>query len=149
MPIGDFCTKRVVTAREDDSVVEAARLMKKENIGAVVVVDRKNVPVGMITDRDIAVKVIAEGKRPEATSLKDAMSGDVVVLSKERGIFETIKTMCDQGVRRVPVVDGEGQLFGIISLDDLLIVFGEEMASMAGAVAFGNAASRSRRFVAD
>jgi len=139
----------VVTAHEDDTVSEAARLMKKGNIGAVVVVDRRNVPVGMITDRDIAVKVIAEEKRPEATALKEVMSEDVVVLSKDRGIFETVKTMCDQGVRRVPVVNGEGQLFGIISLDDLLMIFGEEMASMAGAVAFGNAGARSGQLVAD
>jgi|GEM_PF-6438575 len=65
------------------------------------------------------------------------MTEDLIALNKERGVFEVAKTMCEQGVRGVPIANGEGKLYGIASLDDLIMVFGEEIASMAGAVACG------------
>ncbi|HET6370188.1 MAG TPA: CBS domain-containing protein [Nitrospiria bacterium] len=138
MPIGEFCTKNVVTARGNETVADAAKKMSDNSVGTIIVVDRQAVPVGMITDRDITVRVVAEGKDPTSTRINEAMSEDPIVLNEERGIFEAVKTMCEQGVRRVPIVDGEGKLSGILSLDDLIMIFGEEMASIAGVVAYGS-----------
>jgi signal-transduction protein with cAMP-binding, CBS, and nucleotidyltransferase domain len=72
------------------------------------------------------------------------MSEDPIVLNEERGIFEAVNTMCEQGVRRVPIVDGDGRLSGILSLDDLIMIFGEEMASIAGVVAYGSSRSPAK-----
>jgi CBS domain-containing protein len=145
MPIKDFCTKNVVTARGDETVADAAKMMRDKNVGTIVVVDRQAVPIGMITDRDVAINVAAEGKNPASTRIKEVMSEDLIVLNEERGVFEAVKTMCEQGVRRVPIVDGEGRLSGILSLDDLLMIFGEEMASIAGAVAYGTSSPRGKK----
>lgn len=142
MSIREFCTKNVVTAMGEETLFDAAKKMWLKNVGAVVVIDDKRVPVGIVTDRDIAVKGVAQGKDPETTPLSAVMNEDVVVLSEERGLFETARIMCEQGVRRIPIVDGEGRLAGIVSLDDLMMVLGGEMASLAGTVAYGGAAGR-------
>ena len=138
MPIGEFCTKSVVTARSDESVADAAKKMLEKNVGTIIVVDLQTVPIGMITDRDVAVRVVAEGRDPGSTRIGEVMSEDPIVLNEERGIFEAVKTMCEQGVRRVPIVNGDGRLSGILSLDDLIMIFGEEMASIAVVVAYGS-----------
>lgn len=134
MSIREFCTKNVITALGGETVFDAAKLMLDKGVGSVVVVDLDKKPIGMVTDRDIAVKVVAQGKDPKFTLLKEIMSKDTVVLSQDRGFFETTKIMSETGVRRIPLVDLEGKLTGIISLDDLILVFGEELANIAGAI---------------
>lgn len=142
MSIREFCTKNVVTALGEETLFDAAKKMWLKNVGAVVVIDANRVPVGIVTDRDIAVKGVAQGKNPKSTPLHDIMSEEVVVLSQDRGLFETARIMCEQGVRRIPVVDGEGRLAGIVSLDDLMMVLGGEMATLAGTVAYGGAVGK-------
>src|SRR3990172_5244434 len=144
MPIKEFCTTNVITALEGETAFDAAQKMQNKGVGSIVVVDRGTKPVGMITDRDIAVKVVAQGKDPKTTSLKEIMSKDMIVLSQDRGFFETTKIMREKGIRRIPVVDHEGKLFGIICLDDLIMVFGEEAANIAGTIAYGTSRAEEK-----
>lgn len=142
MSIREFCTKNVVTALGEETLFDAAKKMWMKGVGAVVVVDAAQIPIGIVTDRDIAVKGVAQGRDPKSTSLNAIMSEDIVALSEDRGLFETARIMGEQGVRRIPIVDGEGRLAGIVSLDDLMMVLGAEMATLAGTVAYGVAAGK-------
>lgn len=136
MSIEEYSTKHVITALESQTVFDTTKQMRDKNVGSVVVLDSEKRPIGMVTDRDIAVKIVAEGKDPKSTLLKAFMSQDMVVLSQEKGVFETTKIMSEKGFRRIPIVDSEGKLAGIVSSDDLIMVFGEEMVNIANAVAY-------------
>ena len=148
MSIGEFSTKDVITALGGETVFDAAKLMLDKGVGSIVVVDLDKKPIGMVTDRDIAVKVVAQGKDPKFTLLKEIMSKDTVVLSQDRGFFETTKIMSGTGIRRIPIVDHDGKLTGIICLDDLIMVFAEELANIAGTIAYGTSLPEERRKVA-
>lgn len=130
MPIETLLKRPVETLPADASCTEAADLMRKENIGAVVVSEAGR-PLGVVTDRDIVVRVVAEGLDPLRTPLRDVMSGEPIFLSEGRGLNEVIASMRDLAVRRVPVVDAEGLLKGIISLDDLVVLLADELADLA------------------
>ncbi len=145
MSIGEFSTKDVVTALGGETVFDAAKLMLDKSVGSIVVVDLDKKPIGIVTDRDIAVKVVAQGKDPKFTLLKEIMSKDTVVLSQDRGFFETTKIMSETGIRRIPVVDHDGKLTGIICLDDLIMIFGEEVANIAGAIAYGTSRAEEKK----
>ena len=147
MPIKDFCTQEVVTVRAEESLFEAARRMSERGVGTVVVIDAEGTPIGMLTDRDITVKAVADGKDPRTTLVREVMHTDVVALNEERGVFETIRTMREQGIRRIPIVNSEGRLSGIISLDDLIMLMGEEMANLSGVVAYGASAKPMKKIV--
>lgn len=130
MPIESLLKRPVVTIAADASCTGAAELMRKENVGAVVVADAGR-PLGIVTDRDIVVRVVADGLDPLRTPLREVMSGEPIFLSESRSINELAASMRDLGVRRVPVVDSEGQLKGIISLDDLVVLLSDELADLA------------------
>jgi CBS domain-containing protein len=128
----DVCTKPVVTVTAETPISEAARLMHERNIGTVVVANG-NRPRGILTDRDIAIAVAAEGRRP-STHVGDVMHPNPAVIREDKGIFDAVKTLAEHRVRRLPVVDGEGQLTGIIALDDVLMLLGNEMGQVASAL---------------
>ena len=148
MMIKEVYTKNVVTARPDETLYHAAKAMWARNVGAIVVVDRENVPIGIITDRDISMKGVAQGKDPKTTSLKSVMSQEVVALNEERTLFEAARTMSEQGIRRIPVVNERGTLSGIISLDDILAVFGREMSALAGTISYGTLSPAGKKLAA-
>lgn len=134
MPVGEICNREVVIAEKSLSVIEAARLMRTHHVGDLVVVevrdDRKH-PVGIVTDRDIVVEVVAAGVNPESLKVGDIMGPEVATVRESEGLFETLRYMRDKGVRRMPVVDGTGGLVGILTLDDLLGLLAEEMTELA------------------
>jgi CBS domain-containing protein len=107
--------------------------MAEENIGAVVVADAGR-PLGVVTDRDIVVRVVAHGQDPERVQIQEVMSGQPVFLSHERGLDEVIACMRDLAIRRVPIVDEEGQLEGLVSMDDLLMLLAEQLGGLAQAI---------------
>ena len=138
MPIGTIRNREVVTAHRGTKVSEAAQLMRKHHVGDVVVVDQVNgreVPCGMVTDRDIVITVIAQGVDPEGVMLGDMMSSDIVVGRETDGVADTIQVMRTKGVRRLPIVDALGALVGIVTADDLLALLREEMNSLTTLVA--------------
>lgn len=115
------------------SCAEAARMMRDENIGAVVVANG-NEPVGIVTDRDLAVRVVAEQRSPEDVQLSSVMSTHPAFLAKRRTLDEVISTMRQLGVRRLPVVDDAGNLDGILSLDDVLMLLARQLGEIGEAV---------------
>lgn len=126
------CTKPVVTLSAEAPISEAARLMHDRNVGAVVIVDGSR-PRGIVTDRDIAVAVAADGKRP-STHVGEIMHVNPAVIREDQGILDAVKMLSERGIRRLPVVDGQGRLTGIIALDDILMLLGTEMSQVASAL---------------
>ncbi len=127
MPIGDFCKRDVVVTDRNATVMAAARLMRDNHVGAVVVVgDDSGRPVGIVTDRDMVVEVLACGLDPETILVEDIMLESLHTVSEREGVFTTIRLMREHGVRRLPVVNDTGELEGIISLDDLIALLATE-----------------------
>ncbi|MGQ9686679.1 MAG: CBS domain-containing protein [Thiobacillaceae bacterium] len=134
MAIGEICNREVVIVSREAPVIEAARLMRQYHVGDLVVVDEpsgRRRPVGIVTDRDIVIEVVAMEVAPETLSVGDIMSAELATVRETEGVFETIRYMRDKGIRRLPVVDRDGWLQGIVTLDDLLILLAEEMGEMA------------------
>ncbi len=131
--LGEVCTKPVVTVSAQTSVREAARLMRQKKVGAVVVLGSDTVS-GILTDRDIAVEVVAQGRDAAAVPVGDVMRKTPAVIREDKGIFDAVKMLGAKGVRRLPIVDKRGKLTGIIALDDLLVLFGSEMGHVASAL---------------
>lgn len=141
MKLADFCSRRVVTEEATASLRSASLTMRNAHVGALVVVERKGGvtrPVGILTDRDIVVAVIAvAGARPEDIRVCDAMSTPLAVARADEGVFEAVATMRDKAVRRLPVIDVDGGLLGMVTLDDLLGVISTELANLAEALRWG------------
>ena len=115
----EIMTKNVRTATSDMSLCEAAALMRDGDMGAVPVVDEGKL-VGIVTDRDIVVRAIAEGKN-SATPIRDAMTTDLFTVTPEDFVFEAIRLMGDKQIRRVPVIGKSGELVGIIAMADVAL----------------------------
>jgi CBS domain-containing protein len=133
MPITDFCNTPVVTISPDQQVLKAVKLMRNKNVGAVVITAQEK-PVGILTDRDVVMRVTAEGREASTTRVRDVMTPNPVVISEEEGIWELIQIMKEHGKRRYPVVSGKGKLVGIITLDDLIALIGVEMSGLSQAI---------------
>ena len=134
MRIGEICTVQTIYCTRDETVQGAALLMRKHHVGDLVVIeqpDGERVPVGIITDRDIVVSVIALGLDPASLLVGDIMSDDVLTATEDDDVYETIEPMRFRSIRRVPVVNAVGGLTGIVSADDLLEFLAEEMAELS------------------
>jgi CBS domain-containing protein len=139
MSIGEICTRVTVVTTRETTVAEAARLMRQHHVGSLVVVDQvnggKRVPVGIVTDRDAVVEVMATGLDPNAITVGDIMGQELVTARESEGVLETMQIMRYKGVRRLPIVGRAGELIGIVSIDDLLEVLAEEFSELAKVVA--------------
>ncbi len=135
MSVGQFCNRDTVIARKQDSIVEAAKLMRQHHVGCVIVVEEDThgaiVPVGIVTDRDLVIEILAKEVEPDKVSLGDIMSFELVTACEEDRLWDTLQRMRGKGVRRVPVVDRLGALKGILTCDDLLEVLAGEMSELA------------------
>src|SRR5262249_24929382 len=130
MPISDYCSKEVVTIPPTEPIDTAARLMLDHNVGCLVVVEAHK-PIGILTDRDILRTVVAEHRSAEVTYVDEVMSRKLLKVPQDTGVFEGTQILCEEGIRRLPVVDKQGNLAGIITLDDLLILMGTELINLA------------------
>jgi CBS domain-containing protein len=120
-PIREVMTASPRTVTPDTSLAAAARLMKEEDIGDVLVAERNtHRALGIVTDRDIAIRAVAQGSDPDTTSVQDIVSRDLVAAAPTNTVDEAIKLMKDQNVRRLPVIEG-GRAIGVISLGDLSV----------------------------
>jgi CBS domain-containing protein len=115
--VRDVMTENPTTVEASATLVDAAKMMKRENIGDVLVVEDGKVQ-GIVTDRDIVVRAIAEGDDPSATSVRDIASTDLEVLDPDDSIEDALRKMEQAAVRRLPVVD-DGEPIGIVTLGDL------------------------------
>ena len=133
MTIGQICNREVISAARDTTVQAAAKLMRHFHVGTVVVVDARDdgrVPVGIITDRDIVIEVCAVDLNQNVITVGDIMAPELVTVREDEGLLQTVEIMRYKGVRRLPVVDKNGNLSGIVSIDDLFEALTEQMAEM-------------------
>lgn len=134
MPISEFCNREVVFTTRRTPITEAAQLMRQHHVGDLVVVDEldgNRVPVGIITDRDIVVEIIAKALDYNDFNVGDIMSPQLFSVQEKEGVFETMRLMRTKGIRRIPVVNQKGGLEGIVSADDMLDLMSEEMLELA------------------
>lgn len=130
MSVSKHCNYKVVTGTGDQGIAEIARLMREHHIGDVIIVEQGidcAVPVGILTDRDIALRVVAEGLDAEKVKASDVMSRDLMCVHEDDSLADAIQRMRMRGVKRVPVIGRRGELRGILSLDDVLAHLGEEL----------------------
>jgi len=119
-----------VTATGDTPLQDIAATMADEEVGSVVVVDDDESPVGIVTDRTIALSIDAEGTLAER-SVSDVMAGDVVTVTAGTSVFEVTQRLADAGIRRLPVIDGNGSLQGIVSIDDVVVLLSQELENVS------------------
>jgi CBS domain-containing protein len=134
MPIGEVCVRQVVIGSIDTPVLEGAKLMRQHHAGNIVVtnnLDGHRTPLGIVTDRDLVLEVMAEDLDPKKLTLGEIMSTDLITVAESQGIYQTVQLMRAKGVRRAPVVDDKGGLVGIIAVDDLLQLLAEELSELA------------------
>jgi CBS domain-containing protein len=149
MRVGEYCTREVVVIRRESTVIEAARLMRDHHVGDLVVVEERDgerVPVGILTDRDIVVEVIAK----DADYLPSLIAGDIMSMNlmtarENESLSDALKSMCSQGVRRIPVVNDRGGLEGILSIDDLLEQVCEELTDITRLIAWQQKREKDER----
>ena len=133
MRVGEFCNRDVIIVDRDTDIIAAAKLMRSEHVGDLVIVDTQDsgqIPVGILTDRDIVVELLATDVDLDKVSVGDAMSYELVVAREEDDLQETLAKMRQNGIRRVPVVNTAGALVGILTVDDLLEVYAEQFSDL-------------------
>jgi CBS domain-containing protein len=116
--IRELMTSDPRTVSPGDSVVDAARVMRDEDAGAVPIAEGDRL-VGVVTDRDIAIRVVAEGKDPSSTKVEDVASRELVTIDPQQGLDEALRLMAQHQVRRLPVVEEDGKLVGIVAQADV------------------------------
>ena len=131
--IKSIVREQVVTASPDTPITDVAKQMAAEVVGSVVIVENER-PRGIVTDRDLALEVLAHGRDLSSLTAADVMSEDVVTVDVDSGIFDVIRTMRESGVRRIPATDADGNLAGIVTFDDFVILLGRELQQLGDVV---------------
>lgn len=130
MSVGRICVREVDLAEPDESVQVAARRMNTRNVGTLMVLDKDAHPVGILTDRDLAIRVVGDGLDAAETLVRDVMSKAPDYVDEDLGIEMALANMRAGPYRRLPVVDKQRKLVGLISLDDILDLLAEEFAEI-------------------
>jgi CBS domain-containing protein len=143
MNVGQLCGDTfVIGATTETSVHQAAKKMHDEQVGALVVVGGDGRVVGVVTDRDLVVRVLAVGKNPDHVKLGEVMSKPAKTVSRATDVFAAAKLMREARVRRLPVVDDHGRATGMITLDDLITAASDAYRDLAAVPADARAAAR-------
>lgn len=148
MTTGEICNRDTVFTTRDSSIAEAARLMREQHVGDLVVVDERSgrrVPIGILTDRDLVVEILAKGVDMNAVTVGDIMSSELVTARETDNLYDTMQRMRAKGVRRVPVVDATGGLVGIVSVDDFLGLLADELTALTRLVSREQAREQRQR----
>lgn len=134
MPISEICNREVIVVQRDNTIVEAAKLMRQHHVGDVLVVEDRGgvrVPLGIVTDRDLVIEIMAPELDPVVITVGDIMLPELVTVKEHSGLYEAVQYMRAKGVRRLPVVNDSGGLVGILTLDDLLELLAEELLALS------------------
>lgn len=137
MPISECCSTAVVSCSADASIPQVAELMRRHHVGDVVVIEMRDgdqVPIGIITDRDIVMEAIALQLEVKVFTAGDIMSTPVVTVHAREGIIEALRLMRSRNIRRLPVVTDAGTMYGIVTADDVLNLLAMELSLMTGAI---------------
>lgn len=133
MSVSEYCNREVVIAEPELSAVDAAVLMRQHHVGDLVVVRQEKVgmvPVGIVTDRDLVIEVMAAGLDPASVTLGDLMSAELYTVAEGEVLMDAIALMRDKGVRRLPVVNDQGGLEGLLAVDDVLELVAEQLSDI-------------------
>lgn len=125
--VRDVMTEKPRTLQETATAMDAARAMREKNVGSIIVTDENGILKGIVTDRDIAVRVVAEARDPGSTPLSEIASEELSFVSPESKVGEAVELMRRDAIRRLPVVQG-GRAVGIVSLGDLAVELDKESA---------------------
>jgi len=132
MPVDDLARSDVVTATEETAVSEIAQQMVDETVGSVVIVD-DNTPVGIVTDRDLALRCVAEEGETGGMAAENVMTEDLETIERDAGFYEAVEVMSDNGIRRLPVTD-DNDLVGILTSDDLTTLLADEQQGLSAVI---------------
>jgi CBS domain-containing protein len=134
MRIGEICERKVVHCTRNASIGEIARLMREHHVGDVIVVDVQGtnlIPIGIVTDRDLVVEVLAPDVARGDLCAEDLIKGELVTATEEELVYDAIWYMRSRGVRRLPVVDQRGCLVGILTADDVSRYLAVQLSELA------------------
>lgn len=137
MRVGEICTREVICCDKATTCLQAAELMRKHHVGALVVTEGINgerSPVGIVTDRDLVVEIVAPQLAAETITVGDIMQAGLVTATEAEGVYETVERMRTKAVRRLPVVDAKGSLVGVVTLDDMLEILAEQITNLVNVV---------------
>jgi CBS domain-containing protein len=133
MNLGEQFRSEVVTVEPDETIQSAIWKMKDENVGAVVVLENRKV-VGILTDRDVALK-LGLGEAGLATPVREVMTRDVLTIWEDQGIFNATQYLMGHQIRRLPIINRNNELVGMVTLDDLVALLAQELRNISQAVA--------------
>lgn len=145
---GEICTRSVTIAFRATTLNGAARLMRENHVGCLIVVDEvggRRIVVGVLTDRDIVTAVVASDLDPSKLNVEDVMTTDLVTAREDDSLIDLMHTMRGKGVRRIPVVGVAGELIGVVTLDDVLDILAQELGLLVGAIDSGRQRERQVR----
>ncbi len=148
MSIAEVCNREVYFVSRDEAVSEVVRIMRRHHVGDVVVVEQRagmNVPVGMVTDRDIVLEIVAAGVDPDKVTAGDVMGQALWTIGVEQDLFMAMNLMRDKGVRRLPVVNTQGGLEGLMTVDDVLELVAELLGDISQLINVEQTRERQRR----
>ncbi len=139
MTVGEICNREVIVIQRDGTTLEAAKLMRQYHVGAVIVIEKQNdrqIPIGIVTDRDLVVEVLAPELDNAVITVGDIMSPEIFTIQENTATYEAIEYMRRKTIRRLPVVDESGELVGIFTLDDVLELLAAELQDLAKLVRY-------------
>lgn len=134
MQAAELCNRRVITATRNMSIPDAARLMRDQHVGCLIITDTKEekvVPVGILTDRDIVIEIVSKDLSLDEVTVGDVMTYTLLKVTEDENIFEIAQRMRARGVRRVPVISRLGELIGILAADDILELLSQELSLLS------------------
>jgi CBS domain-containing protein len=138
MPIKDICIRNVMHVGRETTIQEAAQLMRQHHVGDLIVADQDDNgirPVGIVTDRDIVLSVVAPKLDASVMTVGDVMGVDLVTCLEDMGVPECMRKMRARGVRRMPIVNERGELVGIVSVDDMIEMLAGELTEVSKLIA--------------
>ncbi|MGV8712930.1 MAG: CBS domain-containing protein [Nitrosomonas sp.] len=139
MTVGEICNREVIVIQRDGTTLEAAKLMRQYHVGAVIVIEKQNdrqIPIGIVTDRDLVVEVLAPELDNAVITVGDIMTPEIFTIQENTATYEAIEYMRRKTIRRLPVVDESGELVGIFTLDDVLELLAVELQDLAKLVRY-------------
>jgi CBS domain-containing protein len=148
MSAGEYCNREVIVIDKTESVREAITLMRTHHVGDVVVVDQKDGarrPLGILTDRDIVMEILAEDVDLAAVNVGDVMSYELETVGEDVKLLDAIKVMRIKGIRRLPVVGPKSNLVGILAVDDILGLISEQLSDLVSLIARQQIQESTRR----
>lgn len=148
MSAGEYCNREVIIAEKRQSIRDAAKLMRQQHVGTVVIVENSiagKIPQGILTDRDIVVELLAQDVDPDAVEIGDVMSTALITVNEETKLLDALRLMRENAVRRLIVVERSGALVGILSVDDVIELMHEQLADVSALISNEVANERKRR----